>query len=85
MTDDRDRELLEVLRDIRDDQRQIVALLQTQRTLAEEQLRRSRDSIEESVGLQRLALERQRHVALIAVPGILACIGAIMFLVWRYL
>ena len=75
---------LETLREIRDGQRQIIELLSTQRALAEEQLRKSGERIAESVGLQRLALQRQRTVTLIAIPGILACIAAIAYLVLRY-
>lgn len=77
-------ETLATLREIRDGQRQIIELLSAHRALAEEQLRRSRETIAESVGLQRLALQRQRAITLIAVPAILACIAAIAYLVFRY-
>ena len=39
-------------------------------------------SIETSTGLQRLA-RRQRIITLIAIPGILACMAAIAYLVFR--
>lgn len=85
MSDEQYRhESLGVLREIRDTQREILALLGAQRALAEEQLRRSRDKVEESIGLQKLALQRQRTITLIAMPGILACIAAIGYLVLRY-
>lgn len=85
MTDEDYRhESLAVLREIRDGQREILAQLAAQRALAEEQLARSRDKVEESIGLQKLALQRQRAVTLIAVPGILACLAAIGYLVLRY-
>ena len=85
MTDDEYRnESLAVLREIRDGQREILAQLAAQRALAEEQVARSRDKVEESIGLQKLALQRQRTITLIAVPGILACIAAIGYLVLRY-
>lgn len=77
-------ETLATLREIRDGQRQIIELLSAHRALAEEQLMRSRETIAESVGLQRLALQRQRAITLIAVPAILACIAAIAYLVFRY-
>ncbi|NTV96662.1 MAG: hypothetical protein HGA75_14835 [Thiobacillus sp.] len=79
-----DQETLAVLKEIRDGQREIIAQLAAQRALAEEQVGRSQARIEESVGLQREALRRQRTVALVAVPGILACIAAIAYLVLRY-
>ncbi|MNZ53431.1 hypothetical protein D3C78_713090 [compost metagenome] len=85
MSDEQYRdESLSVLREIRDTQREILAQLGAQRALAEEQVRRSRETVEESIGLQRLALQRQRSITLIAVPGILACIAAIGYLVLRY-
>jgi len=77
--------ILDTLRDIRSGQRDILAALQAQQTLAEQQLARSRASVEESLALQRLALARQRRVTLVAVAGILACIGAIGWILLRYL
>jgi len=77
MADDPQREQIELLREIRD-------TLKAQRGLVEEQLARSRQTMDESLGLQRTALARQRQVTLIAVPGILACILAIGYLVFRY-
>lgn len=77
MSDDLQREQIELLREIRD-------ALKTQRALVEEQLARSRESVQESIGLQKTALARQRQVMAIAVPGILACLLAIGYLVWRY-
>jgi hypothetical protein len=77
MADDPQREQIELLREIRD-------ALKSQRALVEEQLARSRRTMDESLGLQRTALARQRQVTLIAVPGILACILAIGYLIWRY-
>lgn len=84
MNQDTERQILETLREIRDGQREIVSHLAAQRALAEEQMQKSRASIEESVGLQREALKRQRSITLIAFPGILACIAAIAYLVLRY-
>jgi len=77
MSDDLQREQLQVLKEIRD-------TLQAQRALVEEQLARSRASVEESIGLQKTALQRQRQVTMVAVPGIIACILAIAYLVFRY-
>ncbi|HSD60945.1 MAG TPA: hypothetical protein VLC55_08830 [Burkholderiales bacterium] len=84
MSEETEKQILDALREIRDGQREIVAHLAAQRNLAEEQMKRSRQTIEESVGLQREALRRQRSITLIAVPGILACIAAIAYLVLRY-
>jgi len=84
MSQENEQQMLEVLREIRDGQREMLGLLAAQRVAAEEQVKKSRESIAESVALQRLGLARQRTVTLIAVPGILACIAAIAYLVWRY-
>jgi type VI protein secretion system component VasF len=84
MADEAQREALEILREIRDRQREAVEILKAQRALVEDQLQRSRDSVSESIGLQKTALRRQRQVTMIAIPGILACILAIAYLVVRY-
>ena len=83
-TDDYQREQVELLREIRDRQREAVEVLKQQRAVVEEQLKRSKESVEESIGLQKTALQRQRTVTLVAVPGIIACILAIAYLVIRY-
>ena len=84
MSEETQQQILETLREIRDGQREMLSHLAAQHALADEQLRKSRESVEESVGLQRLALRRQGTITLIAVPGILACIAAIAYLVLRY-
>lgn len=84
MSQEPQQQILDTLREIREGQREIIRLMSAQQAAAEEQVRKSRESIAESVGLQRLALQRQRTVTLIAVPGILACIAAIAYLVMRY-
>ena len=84
MTPDQAQQILDTLREIRDAQRELIGMAAAQYARAEEQVQKSRESVAESVGLQRLALERQRSVTRIAIPGILACIAAIGYLVWRY-
>ena len=84
MSPDTDRQILDILRDMRDGQREALQVLSSHRALVEEQLQISRKTAEESVGLQRLALQRQKTITLIAIPGILACIAAIAYLVLRY-
>jgi len=76
--------MLAAVHEIRDGQRAIAELLSSQQRLAEEQIKRSRDKVEESIALQKLALQRQRSITLVAVPGILACMAAIAYLVIRY-
>ena len=84
MTDEIDQQTLATLHEIRKGQREIIRLLSAQQAAAEEQIRKSGETIAESVSLQRLGLQRQRTVTLIAVPGILLCIAAIAYLILRY-
>ena len=79
-----DAEVLAVLKELRDGQKEIIALLSSQRAMTEEQLGRSRAAVQESIGLQKVALQRQRTITLVAVPGILLCVAAIAYLVFRY-
>jgi hypothetical protein len=84
MSQETQQQVVDILCEIREGQREIIELLSAQQVTAEEHVKKSRESVAESVGLQRLALKRQRTVTLIAVPGILACIAAIAYLVMRY-
>jgi hypothetical protein len=84
MNQETEQQILEVLREIRQGQLEALRAMEEHRALAKEQIQVSRKTVEESVGLQRLALKRQRTVTFIAVPGILACIAAIAYLVVRY-
>jgi hypothetical protein len=78
------QEILAVLKEMRDGQREIIAHLNAQRALAEEQLQKSQQRVEESVGLQREALRRQRTITTVALPAIGLCLAAIAFLIFRY-
>lgn len=84
MSQDIDRQILETLREIREGQREALTIMASHRALVEEQIQISRKTVAESVSLQRIGLERQKKLALIAVPGILACIAAIAYLILRY-
>lgn len=65
-------------------QREILEILKAQRQLQEQQLARSQRALAESMALQQLALRRQRTVTLVAVPGIVLCVGLISWLLIRY-
>lgn len=52
MSQETDDKILETLREIREGQRELISQLAAQRAAAEEQLQRSRATIDESVGLQ---------------------------------
>lgn len=83
--DDTDRQILETLRELRDGQRELIGLINAQQAMAQEQLARSRETVTESVGMQRVALQRQKVITLFAIPAILLCMAAIAYLVIRYL
>ncbi len=63
-----DTDILATLREIRDDQRELLAQIKGQRALAEQQMTQS----------------RQRTITVVALPALLACIAAISWLVLRY-
>lgn len=76
-----DAPLIAALRETNAVQREI---LKAQRQLQEQQLARSQRALAESMALQQLALRRQRTVTLVAVPGIVLCVGLISWLLIRY-
>jgi hypothetical protein len=84
MSADPGPEILATLREIRDDQRELLTQIKAQRDMAAEQMAQSRARVEESVGLQREALRRQRTITVVALPALLLCIAAIAWLLLRY-
>jgi len=84
MKQDTEQKILDLLREIRDGQREALNAMEEHRSLVKEQIQISRGNVQESVNLQRLALKRQKIVTLVAVPGVIACIAAIAYLVIRY-
>jgi hypothetical protein len=84
MNPETEKQILEVLQEIRDTHRDTLQAITTQQALVREQLEISRNTVGESVALQRLGLKRQRTAMLIAIPGIVFCIAAILYLVLRY-
>lgn len=84
MKQDTEQKFLDLLREIRDGQREALNAMEEHRSLVKEQIQISRGNVQESVNLQRLALKRQKIVTLVAVPGVIACIAAIAYLVIRY-
>jgi hypothetical protein len=78
-------ETVQLLREIRDQQREMIALATAQRAAMEEQLRRSQASVTESIALQRAAIDRAKQISWIAIPGIALCIALIVYLMVRYL
>lgn len=83
MSDDTDRQLLSLLTEIRDGQREVVQVIREQRAFVEAQNRTSHGQMLEAIELQRTAVGRQRTVMLIGVPAIFACIAVIVYVVMR--
>ena len=80
-----DDETLSLLREIRDNQRAMLERQHEHLEIARVQLEQARDQVKESLTLQREAVGRARMATRIAIPGILLCVAAIVYLVVRYL
>ena len=80
-----DDEIKQLLVEIRDNQREALRSQQEHLDIARQQLERSRTQITESIELQREAVAKARMVGRIALPGILVCIGLIVYLIVKYL
>ena len=81
---DTNREILQLLTEIRDNQKQALERQQEQLNLSREQVERAKSQITESIELQKLAMKRFKSISLIAIPGIILCIVLILYLVIRY-
>lgn len=77
-------EIKSLLVEIRDNQRLSIEKQEQHIALTQQHLDRARSQVEESIGLQREAIDKQRVITRIAIPGILVCILAIVYLVIRY-
>lgn len=79
-----DDELRDLLIEIRDNQKRALDRQEEQLAIAREQAERSKRQIEESLDLQRAAVNKTTMITRIAVPGILFCIALIVYLLLRY-
>ena len=77
-------DILDLLAEIRDNQKLALERQAQQLEIAEQQLQRSREQVEESIELQRQAMARMQRVFRFALPTILFCIGMIVYLVVRF-
>ena len=78
-------ELKRLLVEIRDNQRLSLQKQEEHLEVARQQIERARTQVAESIELQKLAIERAKSVAQIAIPGILFCIALIVYLIVTYL
>lgn len=77
-------ELKSLLVEIRDNQRESMRFQREHLELAAQQLERSRTQVAESIELQREAIGKTRMIFGIAIPGVVLCIGLIIYLLVRY-
>jgi hypothetical protein len=74
-----------LLAEIRDHQRQALDQQRTHLEIARNHFEQARGQIAESLKLQQEAVRRQRTLSWIALPALLFCIAAVVYLWWRYL
>lgn len=77
-------EIRDLLVEIRDNQRLSLQRQEEHLAIAREQIERSRNQIQESIALQRQAVERAKRISWIAVPGIALCVLLIVYLLVKY-
>jgi hypothetical protein len=82
MNDDR---ITSLLGEIRDNQRQALEQQRAHLEIARSHFDQAKAQIAESLKLQREAVARTRIVIRVALPALLFCIAAIVYLWWRYL
>ncbi len=80
----REDEILQLLTDIRDGQRDALARQREQLELARAEAERMRRIADESVGLQRSAIERVKRISRFVVPIIIVLIALLVWLIWKY-
>lgn len=81
MTND---QIVELLTDIRDGQREALARQHEQLELARSEAERMRRIADESVALQRTGIERMQRVTRIVLPIILLLIALVVWLIFKY-
>ena len=82
MNEDR---IASLLGEIRDNQRQALEQQRAQLEIAHSHFEQAKAQIAESLKLQRAAISRQKVALWIALPAILLCIGAIIWIARPYL
>ena len=74
----------DLLVEIRDNQRLSLQRQEEHLEIARKQMERSSGQVQESIELQRQAVDRVRKISRIAVPGVVICIVLILYLLIRY-
>lgn len=77
-------EIRDLLIEIRNNQRLSLERQEEHLEIAKEQIERSRGQVQESIELQRLAIDKVKKTSRIAIPGIVICIVLIVYLLVKY-
>lgn len=77
-------EIRKLLVEIRDNQRLSLQRQEEHLEIARRQIERSTSQVQESIELQRVAIDRVKKVSRVAIPGILLCVALIAYLLIRY-
>ena len=80
-----DDTITSLLGEIRDNQRRALDQQSAHLEIARSHFEQAKIQIAESLKLQQEALSRQRTITRIALPALLFCIAAVVYLWWRYL
>jgi len=76
--------LRDILVEIRDNQRLSLKRQEEHLEIARKQIERSSGQVQESIELQRQAIDKVKKVSRIAIPGILICVVLIVYLLIKY-
>jgi hypothetical protein len=82
MNEDR---IASLLGEIRDNQREALQQQRVQLEVARNHLEQAKTQVDESLKLTREAVSRQRTITRVAMPALLFCIAAIVYIAVRYL
>ena len=74
----------DLLVEIRDNQRLSLKRQEEHLAVAKEQIERSRSQVQESIELQRKAIDKVKKISRIAIPGLVICIVLIIYLLVKY-
>jgi hypothetical protein len=80
----REVEIVQLLTDLRDGQREALARQREQLELARAEAERMRRIADESVALQRAAIERAKGIGRIVLPLIVLLIALVVWLIVKY-
>jgi hypothetical protein len=81
---DNKEQITELLKEIRDNQVLSLRRQEEHLQIAKDQMERSRNQVQESIQLQKLAIEKVKRISRVAVPGIVICFALIIYLLVRY-